>query len=67
MDIADKAQEQIERAQAEAEARARRCLNTGDPVDECHACGEPLPQVRREMGAQYCVPCQSEFERIIQR
>jgi len=52
-------QDQIEDKDALAIARAH--MPSGDGLDDCEECGEPIPPARRAAlpGARTCVACQS--------
>ena len=56
------------RADAIAEQRRRAGLDgktVADSSDTCNACGEPIPEARRQAvpGVQTCIDCQTEIER----
>ncbi|NND44147.1 MAG: DksA/TraR family C4-type zinc finger protein [Xanthomonadales bacterium] len=55
-------QEQIDASVDDAVALARSRLASGPGRESCEACGEQIPQARREAvpGVRYCVSCQSE-------
>jgi phage/conjugal plasmid C-4 type zinc finger TraR family protein len=54
-------QDQIEDSVKDALASARARMPSGEGLDECEDCGEPIPQARRLAlpGARTCVACQS--------
>lgn len=67
MDIADKANDHIEKEQAaalEAAVEAARAAN-GISAMSCQDCGETIPEERREAakGCTRCAECQSKFEK----
>lgn len=54
-------QDQIEDSVKDALAIARAQLPSGDGLDDCEQCGEPIPEARRKAlpGARTCVACQA--------
>jgi len=54
-------QEQIEDSVKDALAIARARMPSGEGLDDCEACGEPIPLARRAalLGVRTCVACQS--------
>lgn len=67
----DRAQalEQRQRDQAIAAARATaQARSTGPSLTHCEECDDPIPEARRALGGMTrCVPCQSIFEKGVQR
>lgn len=61
-------QDQIEDSIKDAVASARARMPSGEAKEECEACGEPIPERRREAlpGVRTCVACQSERDRRLQ-
>lgn len=61
----DAVQEQIDSTINDAVSRARRALTHGDSAEECEACGEAIPEARRQAlpGVQYCVHCQQKRDK----
>lgn len=57
-------QEQIDSTVQDAVLRARSRLPSGPGLSECEACGEPIPQARRQAipGVRRCVTCQREHD-----
>ena len=43
-------------------ARARSRLPSGESLEECEECGDPIPEARRKAlpGVRLCLPCQEE-------
>ena len=58
-------QEQIESTLDDAVQRARRQLPRGESLKECDACGDPIPEARRNAmpGVRLCVTCQAEADK----
>lgn len=56
--------EQMDATVNDALERARRSLPTGESLEFCDECGEPIPEARRLAlpGVEHCVRCQSELE-----
>jgi phage/conjugal plasmid C-4 type zinc finger TraR family protein len=54
-------QDQIEDSVKDALAMARARLPSGEGLQDCEDCGDPIPEKRRAAlpGARTCVPCQS--------
>jgi len=55
-------QEQIDASVEDAVERARSRLPKGESLTHCEACGEPIPEARREAvtGVRLCVDCQQQ-------
>ena len=55
-------QDQIDDTVSDAVKAARARLASGEGLEECEDCGEPIPKARREAlpGARTCVKCQAE-------
>jgi phage/conjugal plasmid C-4 type zinc finger TraR family protein len=55
-------QEQIDASVDDAVAQVRSRLPAGESLTECEACGEPIPEKRRQAipGVRLCVACQQE-------
>ena len=55
-------QEQIEDTVNDAVALARARLPSGDSLEECEDCDEPIPEARRNAvpGVRTCISCQSK-------
>ena len=65
----DRAQalEQRQRDQAIA-AQLARVRSTGPSLTHCEDCDREIPEARRALGGMTrCVPCQSTFEKGVQR
>jgi phage/conjugal plasmid C-4 type zinc finger TraR family protein len=58
-------QDQIEDNVKDALAAARARMPSGDGLEECEECGEPIPLARRRalVGVRTCVTCQSAREK----
>ena len=58
-------QEQIEASLDDALAFVRQYLPSGESARECIACGEPIPEARRQalLGVQLCVACQETLDK----
>ena len=58
-------QEQIAHSIEDEVARARANLPTGESLDECEECGDPIPEARRLAlpGVRLCVACQAEKDK----
>ena len=54
-------QDQIEDSIKDALSNARARLPSGDGLEDCEVCGEPIPEKRRAAlsGVRTCVACQS--------
>lgn len=67
MDAADRAQEQLERA--EAEHARRRTDGRAVSLDRCVDCCEEIPQARRDAvpGCTRCAGCARDHEREVGR
>ena len=54
-------QDQIDDSIKDALSNARARLPSGDGLDDCEACGEPIPGKRRAAlpGVRTCIACQS--------
>jgi len=59
-------QEEIDSRVEEALERERRRTPTGESLALCEACGQPIPQARREAiaGVRLCVACQRAREEV---
>lgn len=57
-------QEQIDASVEDALERTRARLPTGESLEECEECGEPIPEKRRAAvpGVRRCVACQAEAD-----
>ena len=57
-------QDEIDSAVEEALDRARRGGPEGESLEACEACGEEIPEARREAipGVRLCIACQSARE-----
>jgi len=55
-------QEQIDASVEDAVEQARRRIPQGESLSHCEACGEPIPEARREAlpGVRLCVGCQQQ-------
>ena len=55
-------QEQIDASVEDAVERARSRLPKGESLTHCEACGDPIPEARREAvpGVRLCVDCQQQ-------
>lgn len=53
-------QDQIDASVEDAVRRARDRLGRGESLRECEACGEAIPEARREAlpGVRLCIACQ---------
>lgn len=62
-------QEQISATINDAAERAREKLPKGESLEFCEECGNEIPLGRRQAlpGVRFCVPCQSELERVEDR
>ena len=62
MDVADQAQECLERAMREV--MRPRPVSTRESAEVCMDCGEPIPESRRRAvpGCVRCVDCQQEHD-----
>lgn len=58
-------QEQMESTLDDAVQRARSQLPSGESLEVCEECGEPIPEARRKAipGVRLCVECQSELDK----
>lgn len=58
-------QDQIDDTVTDGVLRARAAIPAGESQMHCNACGEEIPQARREaiIGVRTCVTCQSERDR----
>ncbi|QNI04207.1 DksA/TraR family C4-type zinc finger protein [Halomonas sp. SH5A2] len=58
-------QEQMESTLNDAVQRARRQLPSGESLESCEECGDPIPEARRQAipGVRLCVACQSELDK----
>jgi len=58
-------QEQIDASIADAVKLARQRLATGESLEHCEECSEPIPEARRQAlpGVRHCIPCQQELEK----
>lgn len=56
--------EQMDATVNDALERARRSLPTGESLEFCDECDQPIPEAQRLAlpGVQHCVGCQSELE-----
>lgn len=59
-DLADRASDEEEATRAAAIDNARRMQRDGARF--CDNCGEPVSDLRRQMGARRCLDCQVAFE-----
>ena len=68
MDIADKAQEEHDRAMARFE-RARSAAPVAESAEQCQSCGYEIPEACRKgvPGVQTCIECQTLIERGVMR
>ena len=57
-------QDQIDANVAEAVQRARRELAGGQSAKDCEACGEKIPEARRNAvrGVRRCIACQEVYD-----
>ncbi len=57
-------QDQIDASIDDAVAQVRRRMPRGESRSECEACGEPIPEARRQAvpGVRLCVACQEETD-----
>lgn len=57
-------QDQIQDSINDEVARARRNLPTGESLEFCAECGEPIPEARRRAlpGVRLCLACQQEAD-----
>lgn len=55
-------QDQIEDSIKDAVASARARMPSGEALEDCETCGEPIPEKRRQVlpGVRTCVSCQSD-------
>ncbi|WP_024562202.1 DksA/TraR family C4-type zinc finger protein [Franconibacter helveticus 513] len=62
-------QDQIDSTVEDAVARARRDLPTGESLEFCELCDEPIPEARRKAipGVRLCVNCQQKQDDHHQR
>lgn len=58
-------QEQIEHSVNDALASARTRMPSGEGLEDCEACGEPIPTARRLAlpSARTCVACQTSRDK----
>ena len=58
-------QEQIDASVADSVKRARSRLPSGESLEHCEICEEPIPEARRKAvpGVRLCIQCQSEVEK----
>lgn len=58
-------QEQMESTLDDAVQRARSQLPSGESLEVCEECGDPIPEARRKAipGVRLCVQCQSELDK----
>ncbi|WGI24983.1 DksA/TraR family C4-type zinc finger protein [Halomonas alkaliantarctica] len=58
-------QEQMESTLEDAVQRARSQLPSGESLEFCEECGDPIPEARRKAipGVRLCVACQSELDK----
>jgi phage/conjugal plasmid C-4 type zinc finger TraR family protein len=58
-------QEQMESTLEDAVRRARSQLPSGDSLEACEECGDPIPEPRRKAipGVRLCVVCQAELDK----
>lgn len=58
-------QDQIDASLEDAVKKIRSNMNSGESSMLCKACGAAIPEARREAlpGVQFCINCQSIFER----
>ena len=58
-------QEEIDSRVEEALDRERRRMPTGESLECCEACGQQIPQARREAiaGVRLCIACQGKREK----
>lgn len=64
MDEADIAQRNQEYLEGLALKTQMAAIPRGEAFEECEACGEPIPQARRQAapGCTRCLQCQTLFE-----
>lgn len=57
-------QDQIDASVEDAVEKARSQLPKGESLRDCEACGEAIPQARREAvpGVRLCIVCQAELD-----
>ena len=57
-------QDQIDASVADAVAKARSRLPSGESLQDCEECGEPIPEARRIAiaGVRLCVQCQETLD-----
>lgn len=67
MDDADYTQQQAELAEAMLAKAAARKAQTLRGMAECVECDEPISELRQNLGAIRCVPCQTLVERLNRR
>ncbi|MGP9574311.1 DksA/TraR family C4-type zinc finger protein [Halomonas sp. H2] len=58
-------QAQMESTLDDAVQRARSQLPSGESLEVCEECGDPIPEARRKAipGVRLCVQCQSELDK----
>ena len=58
-------QEQIDASVEDAVEQARSRLPRGESLSHCEACGEAIPEARRQAvpGVRLCIECQTERDR----
>jgi len=71
-DEADQAQDQIEKFQESAIAKARKEANRVETHpdfdgENCLTCGIEIPEARLKMGRIRCVDCQTQLEKLLKR
>ena len=64
MDVFDRAQDLETRERTAAIKSARASLGNGKGRETCQACGEDIPQARRDAmpACRLCIACQREWE-----
>lgn len=57
-------QEQIDASVEDALAGVRARMPTGESLEFCEECGEPIPEARRKAvpGVRLCIDCQQEAD-----
>ncbi|MBA3988531.1 MAG: hypothetical protein C0463_05315 [Idiomarina sp.] len=61
-------QEQIDASTDDSVAQARSQIPSGESLEYCAECDEPIPQARREAlpGVRLCIECQTEHDKAQQ-
>ncbi len=58
-------QDQIDATIEDAIKQAREQMPSGESLEFCDECGEPIPEARRAAvpGVRFCITCQSEYDK----